>query len=212
MQSEVIPMFESKELNNIAKLPPVLQRFLASLDFSVGRINVLEDGYCGYHVIGLLNYMNTCQLISREELELYRVQALCQSGLPRETEQKLVMAARHYLEYIEVGLIISKILPDLNVGMVVQTDVKFSGQRSQRTYPIRTVTYQKGRPWAFILMSRGAYHYELLTVIEKGRHRSNFTESEAKQVFAACSTEYPHQVVRANDHAVFLDSNDLFYF
>jgi len=205
---------EMKEIDRRnLKIPPVLQRQLDTISFQVGRINVAGNGNCGYYVIQLLEYLVNNHVRSLENLQMVRIEAILAAKIDAELKLRLVGATNHYLEYLEVGMILDRILPSLNIAVVVQTDVKKSGdKRQRREYPVRVLNYKIGQCWAFLLMSCGAHHYELLTEREKDRHRALFISREAREIFAACSAEYPTEVVDAKNQLGFLDPEDFRYF
>lgn len=207
----------SKDLKNIDRrcksLPPILKQQFESLSFHLGRINVRGDGYCGYYVIQLLEYMNCLMIRSLSELLKVREMALQEAKLEEKTKNSLITAKRHYLEYLEFALIMGKLVPKLNIAVIVQSNVKKTGDKKiRRVYPVRIASYDFGKNWAFILLSHNACHYELLTVAEKGMYRSEFTENEAREIFECCQSEYPTAKVDPSDQIVFLDSEDFLYF
>ena len=201
-----------KELNNIdrrvLKVPPVLQRQLACLSFQVGRINVTGDGNCGYYVIQLLHY-----LINHTVGNLYYLRMKRTTAILSTFQMKLLGERDHYLEYLEVGTILQYLAPNLNVAVVVQTNVKKTGdKRQRREYPVRVLNYKPGGHWAFLLMSHNAHHYELLSIRENDKHRALFLPGEARELFDACFAEYPKNEVHSSEQLVFLDANDFLYF
>lgn len=205
------------ELENVdrckKKIPPVLARQLENFHLQLGRINVKGNGYCGYYVIQLLVYMNHYRILSVPDMDDIRAKALQKAKIDDVTKKDLVIARRHYLEYIEVGIILSELIPDLNIGVIVETNVKKTGEkRTSRVYPIRVVNYRPGQNWSFLLLSHGAHHYELLTSLENGHHRSSFFEEEAEKMFECCRTDYPKNRVQSSDQVVFLDVKDFVYF
>jgi hypothetical protein len=197
----------------VQKLPPVLQRQLGGISCRVGRINVRGDGNCGYHVIQLLEYMINNAVRPLEYLQAVRAEGIMSTRLEHKHKLSLTAAKKHYLEYLEVGMILDRLMPNLNVGVIVQSNIKKSGdKRQRRSYPVRVVNYSQNQQWVFLLMSHGARHYELLTAQEMGRQRAVFTVKEAREIFEACSVEYPQDKVDAKEQLVFLDPDDFYYF
>lgn len=216
---QIISIFTLKELpekltgtdRRQKRIPPVMDRQFGNLPFNIGRINVTGDGNCGYYVIQLIKYLNHYKILSLQELQVERMNALCES---KTASQELISAKRHYLEYLEVGIILSRLVPELNIAVIVQSNVKKSGEkRAKRVYPTRVVSYKPGLYWSFLLMSHGARHYELLTIAESGDlHRASFSPEEAMEVFECCESEYPTVPVDPSEQICFLDVSDFVYF
>jgi hypothetical protein len=182
-------------------IPPVLKKQVESSSLSLGRIDVEGDGYCGYYCIQILEYVINGKIVEISELENLRNKVLKS------------VTERHYLEYIEIGVIAEYLWKDMNVGIVVQTDFKKSGhKRRKRVYPIRVLNYREGMKWVFLVMTHGAHHYELLTCTEGERHRFIFTENEAKEFFICCETDFPTEKIESKNHVEFLDAKDFVYF
>jgi len=206
---EPIVLFSLEELPQELKVdrrvltaPPVLQRQLDCLSFQIGRINVTGDGNCGYYVIQLLHYLINNSVKTLEYFQMQRNIAILSISLDTQIKLPLLYlgARNHYLEYLEVGTILHHLAPDLNVAVVVQTNVKKTGdKRHQREYPVRVLNYKAGGHWAFLLMSHNA-------------HRALFFAEEAKELFDACSAEFPKNDVHARHQLVFLDARDFLYF
>lgn len=218
-ESEPIQLFALKDLpaelnvsRETIKLPPILERQLEDVSFQVGRINVTGDGYCGYYVIQLIDYfMNPNFVRTVQYLEIVRQMVICSANINSDLKTRLINAPPHYLEYIEMGSILGLRVSNLNIAVIVQTKVQKTGEKKQQGYPVRVINYSPGRNWAFLLMTRGAHHYELLTVKEKNLHRVCFTVPEAVEMFKACSGEYPEIPVCAKDQIEFLDPADFHY-
>lgn len=214
-----IPLVTLKDLPEELKtdremrIPPVLKRQFETLPFQIGRINVFGNGYCGYYVIQLLEYLNHYNIRSLCDLLTVRSEALQEAKIDEKIKRNLILAKPHYLEYLEVGVILNRLIPKLNIAVIVQSNVKKSGEkRTKRVYPARIVSYKTGHLWSFLLMSNGAKHYELLTILENGLHRSTFTINEAKKILDCCYTKYPDNVVDPSEQLVYLDTEDLLYF
>jgi len=187
--------------NKKMAIPPVLKKQVESSSLTLGRIDVEGDGYCGYYCIQILEYVINGNIVEISELENLRNKVL-----GSEVE-------RHYLEYIEIGVIAQYLWKDMNVGIVVQTDFKKSGnKRRKRVYPIRALNYTEGMKWVFFVMTHGAHHYELLTCVEGDRHRFVFMENEAKEFFICCETDFPTEKIESKNHVEFLDAKEFVYF
>lgn len=215
MEYEPIILFDldrlPKDLNVVdcPNLPPVLSRQLENLNFQVGRVDVKGDGNCGYYVIQLLEYLINNNVSSLSQLQKIRRNAILETGIKNI---KLLTTKDHYLEYIEVGTILSYIMPHINVGIVVQTNVKKTGEKMTRNYPIRVINYKPSQKWVFFLLSGNGHHYELLTITENDLHRAVFLQKEAKRFFKACASEFPDKNTSAQEQLVFLDTEDFIYF
>jgi hypothetical protein len=189
-----------------------LQRQFDCLSFQVGRINVTGDGNCGYYVIQLLHYLINHMVGNLYYLQMKRTTAILSTSLDAKMKLSLLNARNHYLEYLEVGTILNHLAPGLNVAVVVQTDVRKTGDKKCREYPVRVLNYKAGMYWSFLLMSHNAHHYELLTIREKNNHRVIFLAEEAKELFDACSADFPKNEVYAKEQLMFLNSEDFLYF
>lgn len=194
-------------------IPIVLHRQLENLSFTISRADVKGDGNCGYYVIQLLEY-----LINNNISSLPKLKQIRKNAIEAETKSsKLLTVKDHYLEYIEVGTILNYIMPHINVGLVVQTKVKKTGEKTTQSYPIRVINYKPKQKWVFILLSHNGHHYELLTIVEGTNPKDNlrrplFSIKEAREFFKACNSEYPTKKISAQEQLVFLDTNDFILF
>lgn len=190
-------------------IPPVLKKQLKGSSLDIERVDVEGDGYCGYYSIRLLEQVINGNNIEISELENLRNKIIQSISLEETLKERLVNCERHYLEYIEVGLLAQSLL-QVNVGVVVQTDVKKTGnKRKKRTYPIRVVNYSINiSDWVFLIMTHRGSHYEVLCT--KGRFL--FTDNQAKEFFNHCDTEFPTENVDPKSHVRYLDPTDFFYF
>jgi hypothetical protein len=193
-------------------IPPVLKRQFDACNVSLGRVNVLGNGYCGYYVLQVLHYLIDGKSYEVPEMNQFLHKAIDGTEIDSNLKIQIKFAERHYLEYLELGVYMAEW--DFNFAVVVQTDEKRTGaKRQKRTYPCRTVNYRPERSqWIIALMSHKANHYELLTVKEDYGHRAFFSEEEAKEVFRACDSEYPTDVVDSRQQLCFIDPSDFKFF
>lgn len=207
--SKILPCIKNKKIS----IPSVLKKQVESASLSLGRIDVEGDGYCGYYCIQILEYIINGNMVEISVLENIRNKVIQSLPIKKKVKESLVKVKRHYLEYIEIGLISQYLWKDINVGIVVQTDFKKSGyKRRKRVYPIRVVNYTERMGWVFLVMTHGARHYELLSYEQGERHRFVFTENEAKEFFICCETEFPTEKIESKNHIEFLDTKDFVYF
>jgi len=178
-------------------IPGVLKKQLAC-EMNLKRMNVTGDGNCGYYLVQLIYYLQTGVLFTLEELNVKSYEFFGETP-------------RHYLEYLEVGILLREL--DLNFAVIVQSDVKKTGtKRQKRVYPVYPVNYKAGRSWCFSLMSQRGLHYELLVIAEGKNRRLTFFEKEAKEIFESCGVEYPSITVDPCNQIVLLDKNDFLLF
>jgi len=204
-------------------IAPVVQQQFANSFFNLGRINVTGDGNCGFYVLQLLHYLTTGQELDLTKLYENRILALenvCTEKKIDETFKKsLQYAKQHYLEYLEVGIYMHEHFPAFNLGIIVQSDVKKTGEKKQRrVYPVRVVKFSPDSDlWVFMLLSRGSrkgsgWHYELITHKEKSAHNACFTIPQAQEFMQLCDVEYPTEKIDPSEQLWALDSQDFLYF
>lgn len=194
-------------------LPPVLKTLLndcAPDGYSFGRVNVTGDGHCGLYVQQLLWYLTTGDVMSLDDLLEHRIRMIERvESLTIEEKVKLKFAEPHFQEYIEMGLCLS-VLP-FNFAVIVQTNMKKSGQKRRRTYPLRVVNYDPTcNVWAIALLN--GQHYELLTLYKKKRHSHLISEEVMRKIFTSCGESWPDNKVLAEDQVCYLNVDDFIYF
>lgn len=193
-------------------IPPVLQRQMDKISFQMGRIDVKGDGNCGYYVLQLLHFLLENKVYSLDMLKDYRHKALDRVQVGENLRLELQYMDDHYLEYLEIGLYMSDW--NVNAGVIVQTNIKAGTKRARRIYPVRVMNY---RPeiamWVFILMSKNAHHYELLTVLgEDQHHQALFTADQAREIFMASESEFPTNAINAANQTWALEYADFQFF
>jgi hypothetical protein len=185
------------------KIPPVLKQQTVNTPLKLSRIDVTGDGNCGFYVVGVYNFLLHNTYLTLDDLRsLY-------STVMLKKQERLAFCAEHYLEYIEVGVLLKEIAPEWNVAMIVQTNVKKTGQKRQkRTYPARVVSYkEENEKWVFVLMSQSANHYEIL--VNNGK--VEFSKEDATALLESCETSYPEHEVNPEDQLGFLDEEEFVY-
>lgn len=158
------------------------------------RINMTEDGYCGYYLLQCLHFFIDKQLFSVEKIQEQMKEDIINLPLSTEKKTQLQEAEEHYLEIQEIGLYCNRW--KINVAVITSK------------FHLEIVKYSNVYfPWVFILMTQKNEHYELLI----NTNTIFFPYEETLKVFDLLNTDFPQFTIDCVNQIKFLNPNDFEY-
>ena len=178
--------FEAFNLETVHEILPYVDKTLYKVtkqfghladSVTLGIIDVVGDGWCGYYALGLTAYVLSGQVLSATDVaeklrSIYKM-------------LKMKPNVPHWLEYIEFAAYGKR--HKFNVGV-------FSKDKKNGNYTLRYAEYSSdANPWVFVILA-GNYntHYKLLArEIPDNQLRIDFDRDAAQIIFALMRAPYP---------------------
>ena len=178
--------FEAFNLETVHEILPYVDKILYKVpktfghladSITLGIVDVVGDGWCGYYALGLVAYVLSGQVLGATDVadKLKNIYKML----------KMKQNITHWLEYIEFAAYGKR--HRFNVGV-------FSRDEEKGNYTLRYAEYSSdANPWVFAIMA-GNYnsHYKLLArEVPDNQLRIDFNADEAQIIFALMQATYP---------------------